>query len=126
MQRLLNEMRVLFQEEVKASEEQAAQRQLLTQQAIGAIEAVKAARVAAQAASGAEEQPDEEEELAPVILLRSFLQTGYRRFQDAAISNDRVEEVCQVVGQWQHLRQVGFADYRKSNFIKPTDGALVA
>ena len=115
MQRLLNEMRVLFPEHVRVTEDRAAKRQFLRQQA---IEVAEAARVAAQAASGAEEQPDEEEELAPLILLRSFLQTGYRRFQDAAVSNDRMEEVCQVVGQWQHLRQVGFADYRKSNFIK--------
>ena len=27
-----------------------------------------------------------------------------------------MEEVCQVVGK--HLRQVGFTDYRKSNFIE--------
>ena len=74
MQRLLKEMRALLQEEVKASEERAAQRQLLRQQA---IEVAEAARVAAQVASGPEEQPDEEEELAPLILLRSFLQTGY-------------------------------------------------
>ena len=64
MQRLLNEMRVLFPEHVRVTEDRAAKRQFLRQQA---IEVAEAARVAAQAASGAEEQPDEEEELAPLI-----------------------------------------------------------
>ena len=52
MHRLLDEMRALFQEEVKVSEDLAAQRQLLRQQA---IEVAEAARVAAQVASSAEE-----------------------------------------------------------------------
>ena len=62
-------MRVLFPEHVRVTEDRAAKRQFLRQQA---IEVAEAARVTAQAASGPEEQPDEEEELAPLSLLRSF------------------------------------------------------
>jgi hypothetical protein len=97
--------------------------------------AASGAEASSSAASGATQTPepvtrthDIQERRAPQ---EQQWETGYRRFEEEGfgstqISANRLEEMCKVVGQWQHARRVGSADFRASDFITKANRWSVA